>query len=63
MGISAREARTLLEATDRARGAYVKHFYGSEPADPALYDLVVDSTRLTTTACADIIVTAALAIR
>jgi cytidylate kinase len=63
MDLPAEEARSLLEDNDRARTAYVKHFYRADPADPALYDLVIDSTRLTAAACADIIVTAALAIR
>lgn len=62
MGLSAEEARVLLEDNDRARAAYVKHFYRADPADPALYDLVIDSTRLTAAASADIIVTAALSI-
>jgi cytidylate kinase len=63
MDLTPEEARTLLEDNDRARTAYVKHFYRADPGDPALYDLVIDSTRLTAAACADIIVTAALAIR
>ena len=62
MGISTEEAERLLDDNDRARTAYVKHFYRADPADPALYDLVIDSTRLAATACADIIVTAELAI-
>jgi cytidylate kinase len=60
--VSEREAERLLDDNDRARTAYVKHFYRADPADPALYDLVIDSTRLAAPACADIIVTAALAI-
>ncbi|MFB9831742.1 cytidylate kinase-like family protein [Actinoallomurus acaciae] len=59
--VSEREAERLLDDNDRARNAYVKHFYRADPADPALYDLVIDSTRLAAPACADIIVTAALA--
>jgi cytidylate kinase len=62
MDLGAAEARVLLEDNDRARAAYVKHFYRADPADPALYDLVIDSTRLTAAASADIIVTAALSI-
>ncbi|GAB2811726.1 hypothetical protein GCM10027176_15280 [Actinoallomurus bryophytorum] len=62
MDLSAEDAERLLEDNDRARTAYVKHFYRADPADPALYDLVIDSTRLAAAACADIIVTAALAI-
>ncbi|GLY77275.1 AAA family ATPase [Actinoallomurus iriomotensis] len=62
LDLSEREAERLLDDNDRARTAYVKHFYRADPADPALYDLVIDSTRLAAPACADIIVTAALAI-
>jgi cytidylate kinase len=62
MDLSLQEAERLLEDNDRARTAYVRHFYRADPADPALYDLVIDSTRLAAAACADIIATAALAI-
>lgn len=62
MDVSAEEAERLLDDNDRARGAYVKHFYRADPSGPGLYDLVIDSTRLTAEACADIIVTAAHAI-
>jgi cytidylate kinase len=62
MELSAQEAERLLDDNDRARTAYVRHFYRADPADPALYDLVIDSTRLAAAACADMIVTAALAI-
>src|SRR4051812_2893090 len=62
MELSAHEAERLLDDNDRARNAYVPHFSRADPADPALYDLVIDSTRLAPAACADIIVTAAHAI-
>ncbi|MDN3351721.1 cytidylate kinase-like family protein [Actinomadura sp. DC4] len=62
MELSPQEAERLLDDNDRARNAYVRHFYRADPTDPALYDLVIDSTRLAAAACADIIVTAALAI-
>lgn len=62
MELSTHEAERLLDDNDRARNAYVRHFYRADPADPALYDLVIDSTRLAPAACADIIVTAAHAI-
>ena len=62
MDLSVPEAERLLDDNDRARNAYVRHFYRADPADPALYALVIDSTRLAAAACADIIVTAALAI-
>src|SRR5262245_4727804 len=60
--VSAEEAERLLDDNDRARTAYVKHFYRADPADPRLYHLVIDSTRLAAAACADIVVTAAHAI-
>jgi cytidylate kinase len=62
MEASEQEAERLLDDNDRARSAYVRHFYRADPGDPALYDLVIDSTRLAAAACADMIVTAALAI-
>jgi len=62
LDLSAQDAERLLDDNDRARNAYVRHFYRADPADPALYDLVIDSTRLAAAACADIIVTAAHAI-
>jgi cytidylate kinase len=62
MEITAREAERLLDDADRARATYVRHFYRADPASSALYDLVIDSTRLTPTACTDIIVTAAVAV-
>jgi cytidylate kinase len=57
------EAERLLDDNDRARTAYVRHFYRADPGDPALYDLVIDSTRLAASACADMVVTAAHAIQ
>jgi cytidylate kinase len=62
MELSAAEAEGVLLENDRARTAYVKHFYRADPADPGLYHLVIDSTRLTAAACADIVVTAAHAV-
>jgi cytidylate kinase len=62
MDLSAHDAERLLDDNDRARNAYIRHFYRADPADPELYDLVIDSTRLAAAACADIIVTAAHAI-
>jgi cytidylate kinase len=58
-GLPAREADRLVEDNDRARAAYVKHFYRADPADPALYHLVLDSTRLPAAACVDLVVAAA----
>ncbi|MCO5971531.1 cytidylate kinase-like family protein [Actinoallomurus soli] len=62
MELSAQEAEHLLTENDRARTAYVKHFYRTDPADPGLYHLVIDSTRLAAAACVDMVVRAAHAI-
>ncbi|MEV5747268.1 cytidylate kinase-like family protein [Actinoallomurus sp. NPDC052308] len=62
MELSAQEAERLLTENDRARTAYVKHFYRADPADPGLYHLVIDSTRLAAAACVDMVVTAAHAV-
>jgi cytidylate kinase len=58
--VSTRDAQRMLDDNDRARTAYVKHFYrGADPADPGLYHLVLDSTRLPTRTCVDLIAAAA----
>ena len=55
------EARKLLGETDRAREAYVKHFYKCDARDACHYHLVLDSTALEFDTCVDLIVTAARA--
>jgi cytidylate kinase len=45
-GISEEEARARLRAADKARTAYVRRLYRTDPADPALYHLVIDSTAI-----------------
>ncbi|MFD1936497.1 MULTISPECIES: AAA family ATPase [Nonomuraea] len=60
--VSERAARKLVEDNDRARSAYVRHFYRADPADPQHYQLVLDSTMIPVGACVEIIVTAAEAL-
>ncbi|GAA2780593.1 AAA family ATPase [Nonomuraea dietziae] len=60
--VSERAARKLVEDNDRARSAYVRHFYRADPADPRLYQLVVDSTTSRCRACVELIVIAAEAV-
>ncbi|MEU7894686.1 cytidylate kinase-like family protein [Nonomuraea sp. NPDC049152] len=57
-----RAARKRVEDNDRARSAYVRHFYRADPADPQHYQLVVDSTTIPVRVCVEIIVTAAEAL-
>jgi cytidylate kinase len=52
-----------LEESDRAREAYVRHFYRCDPKDAAHYHLVIDSTALALDACVALIADAALARR
>ncbi|TDB84841.1 cytidylate kinase-like family protein [Actinomadura sp. KC216] len=56
-----RDVERMLEDNDRARTAYVKHFYGADPADPRLYHLVIDATRFPASATAGLIAQAARA--
>jgi cytidylate kinase len=51
-------AERRLKQTDRSREAYVKRYYRCDARDPALYDLVLDSTRLTPDVCVEVIAAA-----
>lgn len=59
--LTEREAQRMLDDNDRARTAYVKHFYRTDPADPGHYHVVLDSTRLPARTCVDLITVAAAA--
>jgi cytidylate kinase len=61
-GLGRREAERMLDDNDRARAAYVKHFYRVDPADPGLYHLVLDGARLPESTCADLVAAAARAV-
>ncbi|MFG1942379.1 AAA family ATPase [Nonomuraea sp. NPDC048826] len=61
-GTTEREARKVIDDNDRARSAYVRHFYRADPADPRHYHLLIDSTAIPVAACVDMIVTAAEAL-
>lgn len=53
------EVRREMEANDRTREAYVRHFYRCDARDAALYHLVIDSTAIPLESCTDLIVLAA----
>lgn len=55
------EIRREMETNDRAREAYVRHFYRCDPAAAGHYHLVVDSTALPVDTVVDLVVTAARA--
>ena len=54
-------AERLAEQADRAREAYVRHFYRADARHAEHYHLVLDSTALPLPACTDLIVAAAQA--
>jgi cytidylate kinase len=55
-GVDRETAERHVTDTDRAREAYVQHFYRVNPRDPQLYHLVIDSTAIPLAACVDMIV-------
>ena len=57
-GFSKSDAERLRRDGDRAREAYVRHFYGCDARDPALYHLVIDSTTLPTEVVVEVIAAA-----
>jgi cytidylate kinase len=60
-GIDEAQARKLAAETDRAREAYVKHFYKCDARDARHYHLVLDSTAMSLDTCVELVVTAARA--
>jgi cytidylate kinase len=57
-GISEDQARRHLNAADRARDTYVRRLYRTDPADPRLYHLIIDSTALPLDTVTEIILSA-----
>jgi cytidylate kinase len=53
------DAERMRRESDRAREAYVRHFYGADARDPALYHLVIDSTAIPLETVAELIAIAA----
>jgi cytidylate kinase len=60
-GISEEEAEVRLRAADKARTAYVRRLYRTDPADPSLYHLVIDSTAVPLDTVVELILVAARA--
>jgi Cytidylate kinase-like family len=60
-GLPVAEVRRTLEAADRSRETYVRHFYRADPTSPRHYHLVLDSTALPVDVVVDLVVTAARA--
>jgi cytidylate kinase len=60
-GISTQEARETLKRLDRAHAEYTRRFYAADIRDPELYDIVLDSTRISLDRCAELLEVAARA--
>ena len=60
-GRSREEVRRDMEANDRTREAYVRHFYRCDPSAARHYHLVIDSTALPVETVVELVVTAARA--
>jgi cytidylate kinase len=58
-GLSRSDAERLRKEGDRAREAYVRHFYNCDAKDPSLYHLMIDSTTLSPETVVEVIVAAA----
>jgi cytidylate kinase len=56
--LTAEQATRWVEETDRRRDRFVREQFGKDPGDPALYDLVLNSSRLSVPDCAALIVAA-----
>jgi cytidylate kinase len=60
-GRSIDEVRREMEANDRTREAYVRHFYRCDPSAAKHYHLVIDSTAVPVETVVELVVTAARA--
>ena len=60
-GISEEQARARLGAADKARTAYVRRLYRTDPSDPSLYHLMIDSTAIPLETVIELILLAARA--
>ena len=58
-GVDQATAERHQRETDRARQAYVQHFYGADPRDCTLYHVVLDSTQLPLEECVELLAHAA----
>ena len=57
-GLTADEAREQVSVSDQASAGYVKHYYNADSADPSLYDLVINTGKITPVVAADLVIQA-----
>ena len=58
-GLTREEAEKRLDDNDRAREAYVHHFYGADPNDLRHYHLAIDTTEIDLDCCVEMIASGA----
>ncbi len=59
-GLKPTEAASLVEETDRQRRKFIKDHFRKDVTDPLIYDLVLNTSRLSVEECADLVVEALL---
>ena len=57
-GVTAAAARDLVRRRDQAAADYVKHFYDVDSADPFLYDVVINTRKITPPVATELIIKA-----
>ena len=57
-GVTAVAARELVHRRDQAAADYVKHFYDVDSSDPLLYDMVINTSKITPPVAAELIIKA-----
>ena len=57
--VSAEAAAARIDASDRARASYLRRNYGARWDDPELYDLILNTARLTVESAVDLLYLAA----
>ncbi len=55
-GLSRRDARNRVRASDRARFDYLRRYHDADWLDPTLYDLVINASRLPIAVAVDLII-------
>ena len=57
-GLTAEAAREAVLARDRASADFIRQYYDADVADPALYDLIINTGKLTPADAAELIISA-----
>ena len=59
-GLKPTEAAGFVDSTDRERRKFIKDHFRKDVTDPLIYDLVLNTSRLSVEECADLVVEALL---